>query len=213
MHNITKKDYLRDPCNTCSTAFWKNAVYKVPDGIHIVHESDLDLHDITNYNIEQYFRLMHNLKEIGSCNLPDGYYFQNVDMQTQIADVAELINRCYDDIGTTPKQVESWTKLDVFNNDLWIFVYEKATGQPVALGIADFDSNVSEGSLEWIQALPEQQGKGLGQAIVNELLSRLVKKANFATVSGKVDNVTKPEMLYRKCGFYGEDIWNVLIPK
>ena len=51
------------------------------------------------------------------------------------------------------------------------------------------------------------------QLLVNELLTRLQGKADFVTVSGKVDNVTKPEMLYRKCGFKGDDIWHILTKK
>lgn len=39
------------------------------------------------------------------------------------------------------------------------------------------------------------------------------EKSDFVTVSGKVDNDTKPEFLYRKCGFTGEDIWHILTKK
>lgn len=38
-----------------------------------------------------------------------------------------------------------------------------------------------------------------------------MKNADFATVSGKVNNITNPERVYRKCGFEGNDIWHVLI--
>ena len=82
--------------------------------------------------------------------------------------------------------------------------------RPVALGIADFDAEIKEGSLEWIQVLPGKRRMGLGKMIVNELLSRLKGKADFATVSGQIDNATNPEMLYRKCGFTGNDIWYVI---
>lgn len=54
------------------------------------------------------------------------------------------------------------------------------------------------------------KGKGLGKAVVNELLSRLKEKADFVTVSGECDNPTNPETLYRRCGFEGEDIWFVI---
>lgn len=49
-----------------------------------------------------------------------------------------------------------------------------------------------------------------GQLIVNELLKRMMGIADFATVSGKVNNPTSPEILYRKCGFVGDDIWHIL---
>lgn len=41
----------------------------------------------------------------------------------------------------------------------------------------------------------------LGKAIVNELLSRLKTKADFVTVYGRINNTTKPQLLY-KIGFY-----------
>lgn len=76
--------------------------------------------------------------------------------------------------------------------------------------MADLDKDLKEGILEWIQVLPAYRGKKIGQLIVNELLKRMIGKANFATVSGKVSNTTKPEMLYRKCGFTGDDLWHIL---
>ncbi len=56
----------------------------------------------------------------------------------------------------------------------------------------------------------ENREKGLGQFIENELLWRMKDRAKFVTVSGKIDNATNPEMLYRKCGFTGNDVWHIL---
>ena len=47
---------------------------------------------------------------------------------------------------------------------------------------------IGEGSLEWIQVLPEYRGQGLGTKLVLELLCRLKDKAAFVTVCGEVDN-------------------------
>ncbi len=63
--------------------------------------------------------------------------------------------------------------------------------------------------MEWIQVIQEYRKRNVGTSIVNQLLYRLSFKADFATVSGKVDNKTKPEKLYRKCGFTGNDISKV----
>lgn len=51
----------------------------------------------------------------------------------------------------------------------------------------------------------------LRKYIVDFLLTQMQDKAKFATVSGKVNNATNPEKLYRKCGFIGNDIWHILI--
>ena len=80
-------------------------------------------------------------------------------------------------------------------------------------GIADFDAEAKEGVLEWIQVLPECRGRKAGQFIVNELLRRMADRAAFATVSGRVNNAASPELLYRKCGFTGDDVWHILMEK
>jgi GNAT superfamily N-acetyltransferase len=87
---------------------------------------------------------------------------------------------------------------------------DEAQNAPAALGIAEFDPMIDEGSLEWIQVLPAYRGRGLGQQIVFELLNLLHGKAAFTTVAGQVDNPTYPERLYRRCGFDGDDYWWVL---
>jgi len=106
-------------------------------------------------------------------------------------------------------EVASWITRSVFDSSLWIWVADNAAQQAVALGIADFDSEIREGSLEWIQVLPEYRRQGFGSATVHELLNRLQPKAEFATVSGEIGNATEPEALYRRCGFIGKDTWYV----
>jgi len=58
---------------------------------------------------------------------------------------------------------------------------------PIALGIAECDED-----------------------LVNFLLLILKEKSKFVTVSGKIDNKTNPQRMYRKCGFQGNDIWHIL---
>ena len=209
-HSITKEQYINDPCGVSSIAYWKNAYFQKLHSISLLHEKELPLIDQNAYSITKYFRLLHTLKAIPHYMLNDNYYFQTVDNEAQIEITSDLINRCYDDIGASPDQVKEWTTYPVFDNDLWVFICEKASNTPVALGIADYDSEIKEGSLEWIQVLPEKRGLGLGQALVCELLRRLKNKADFVTVSGQLDNTTNPESLYRKCGFTGNDVWCVL---
>lgn len=211
IHDITKTQYINDPCGTCSLAFWKNSTYKKPDNIKVIHKRFYRINENINEQVEFYFRLLHNLEKINKANLKTNFYFQSVNIDTQKELAAKLINECYSDIGVDENDIISWTNTKVFDSDLWIFVFEKASGQPVALGIADYDTEINEGSLEWIQVLPQVRKNGFGEAIVNELLLRLKSKgAKFVTVSGKTDNESKPELLYRKCGFTGDDIWCVI---
>ncbi len=67
--------------------------------------------------------------------------------------------------------------------------------------------------MDWIQVSADYRGLGLGQEIVNELLRSLKDKADFVTVSGRVNNITKPEHLYEKCGFVSKAVWHILTEK
>ena len=108
--------------------------------------------------------------------------------------------------------MESYRKTPVFCPDLWVLLKDKS-GNYVGCGIADYDEEAGEMILEWIQVIPSCRGRGYGQYIVNELLSRARGQAKFATVSGKVNNTTRPEKMYRKCGFTGNDVWHILSKK
>lgn len=145
----------------------------------------LRLHDIPGYDT---FTKIEPLNKGWS---PDKkYYIENKDLSAN--------------------DVSGWMRYPVFNKMLWVFICDKDSLLPVALGIADFDNSVKEGSLEWIQVLPEKRRMGLGKSIVFELLYRLKDHVDFVTVSGEVDNPSNPEALYRKCGFTGDDIWYVI---
>ena len=60
------------------------------------------------------------------------------------------------------------------------------------------------------QVLPTHLGRGLATALGLELLTRVQTRSSSTTVSGRVNNNTSPERLYRRCGFTGEDVWWVL---
>jgi len=160
-----------------------------------------------------YFRLIynHSFQRIAPYALPAGFWIKDSGVAAdsgEFAEISDFIGRCYRDMHPSAEIIESWTTHPVFDSSLWIWIMDHNI--PAALGIAEFDGSVPEGSLEWIQVLPEYQGRGLGKALVLELLNRLKGRAAFTTVSGEVDNVTNPERLYRSCGFEGDDVWWLL---
>ena len=110
----------------------------------------------------------------------------------------------------TVSEIESYFHRRVYAPELWVAVRDDRNGKIAATGIAEFDAQMGEGILEWVQVSHEYRGCGLGTYVVTELLHRIGKKAKFATVSGQVNNPQKPENLYRKCGFQGNDIWHIL---
>ena len=127
-----------------------------------------------------------------------------------IPTLADIINRSYTDLSVTIPQLEGYTRTEVYCPALWVMAVDRSTSTVVGCGIADLDREVGEGILEWIQVLPEYRRQGIGQAIVTKLLRRMAGIADFATVSGKVNNITQPEKLYLRCGFTGDDIWHIL---
>jgi len=157
-------------------------------------------------NNEKYFRLKHENKT--PLFYKTDYKIKDVDVSRETKQAAEFINRCYEDINLAEIDIRLWTHRPVYDKKLWIWITDKTTEEYLGLGIAEYDKEIKEGSLEWIQVLPEYQGKGVGKAIVNELLRRM-QKADFIIVSGSVDDIFA-EKLYRSCGFKGDDIWYVV---
>ncbi|NLG98642.1 MAG: GNAT family N-acetyltransferase [Chloroflexi bacterium] len=158
-----------------------------------------------------YFRLTYTYETAPrAALLPQGFRFKNVDPDQEAHLAAALIDQCYDDIKPGAETVRQWTHLPVFSADLWVWIWDQVGDRPAGLGIAEFDPEIGEGSLEWIQVLPEYRHKGLGHGLVRELICRLEGRARFVTVSGEMNKLTHPEHLYRTCGFTGEDVWWVL---
>lgn len=158
----------------------------------------------------RYFRLVHQGAAAARIEAPTGLAFRDVKGRQEVAEVAALINRCYAGMALTPKTVGAWLDHPTAALDLWVWLVERSTEIPVGLGIAEFDPTVPEASLEWVQVLPGYRRRGVGTALVSELLGRVAERVAFTTVSGELDNLTNPEALYRRCGFTGDDVWWVL---
>lgn len=178
----------------------------------LVHQDYLGLFPVVDFALRTpYFRLIRSVNEIEpSVALPEGFVFAEVNVFQESETIASLIGQCYPDLHPEAETVKSWVEHPTFEASLWIWVLDTTHGIPVGLGIAELDQTIQEGSLEWIQVLPTYRGLGLGKSLVQKLLSRLAKPARFVTVSGQVDNLTRPEALYRSCGFTGDHLWWLL---
>ena len=204
------QDYLNNPCGTISIPYWKQKGIIVPDNIMIVHERDMLHFASDDYYDEPYFRLYHNLKNIRQTIMREA---EIVQANQAVDEFVWLINASYGDLSVTAEKMEGYQQTPVYCPDLWILLKEKGTGAILAGGIADFDKEANELILEWIQVLPCYRWRGYGQIIVNSLLAKMQGAAQFATVSGKMNNPYSPESLYRKCGFTGNDVWHILTRK
>ena len=200
-------DYLRDPCGTLSIPYWKNKGLRLPPNMRIVHARDFDRTLLDDYEDETYFRLYHDLANISPV-VPAGLSVRTAG-ENDLPAMADVINRSYSDLSATVPFLRSLRETPVFALELWIAV-ENDRGEMVACGMADLDREAGELILEWIQVLPAYRRKGVGRLLVEELLRRGKEYAQFATVSGKTENASKPELLYRACGFRGDDVWHIL---
>ena len=204
---ISPETYLKDPCGTLSIPFWKAQRMPTPAHIRIVHEQAFSPVCLEEYRDEPYFRLRHDLQDIPQVHLPD---FEITTARAEDMErICSVINRSYTDLQVSIGQLAGYTETPVYAQDLWLLVWEKATGQCVGCGIADLDRGMGELILEWIQVLPEYRRQGIGRMMVCELLRRGREGADFATVSGKC-SAAAPEALYRACGFTGTDVWHIL---
>lgn len=183
-------------------------IAKVP--FALVHNRALPVFEQRDFALRQpYFRLVKEGRtEAGRC--PQGFGFTPFRPETDINAVVSLIRASYENIRVNPSIVKAWMRHPVYDPDLWLWVIDLESHEKVGLGIAERDPRVPEASLEWIQVLPAYQGRGLGTAIVTELLGRVSRTVKFTTVAGDLKNVHQPEQLYRRCGFTGEDVWWLL---
>ncbi len=205
---VTIEEYKENPCGVLSIPYWKSKHIVIPENIRIVHDAEYIQGDYRQYQDEPYFRLYHSLIDVPTIAL-DGISIVSVQ-QDDIPTLADVINQSYADLSVSVEQLIGYTKTAVFCSELWIAAIDNTTSCMVGCGIADVDKELHEGIIEWIQVIPSYRGKKIGQLIVNELLRRMASIAKFATVSGKVNSLTSPEILYRKCGFVGNDVWHVL---
>lgn len=206
---MEKEVYSANPCKASSLPFWKTNQINIPENMKIVLEEDLQSIDIWEYSDERYFKLVHHMDAVERPMLDSRYEL----VCCEVSEYAEHIAACYDDIGISGEELASYQMHVVYDKDLWIAVKECGQNAIIASGIAEVDADVKEGILEWIQVSRGYRGRGLGRFVVNELLWRMKDKADFVTVSGKVENDTKPELLYRSCGFVGDTVWHILREK
>lgn len=204
--NMNLEQYLQNPCGASSLPYWKTAGMILPEDLLIVHDRSFCDKYLADFVDEPYFRLYHNLQAVCPTVLPDGFRLAD----TTLAEYAAHIRQCYDGSSMPEAEFQSYCRHRVYSPELWIAVRESKSQTIVASGIAEFDRQIGEGILEWIQVSPSHRGLGLGTYVVTELLTRMARKARFATVSGQVNNPSNPENLYRKCGFQGNDVWHIL---
>ena len=147
--------------------------------------------------------MIHNLCDIDMVQLDDKFEFADIlDL-----DYVNHINSCYEKVGVSLEELQQYKKRKTYNKNLWVAIKNKTNGAVIATAIAEFDNEIKEGIIEWVQVSKEYRRCGLGSVLVNELLTRLKPMAKFVIVCGDCNNKTNPMKLYQKCGFSNMKIW------
>lgn len=204
---MDKETYLLDPCGASSLPFWKTNAVTIPDDLLILRADDPRLPAAQlRYEDTPYFKLIHPMTQIDHLPLPEGFRYICPDEKA----LSEHIAACYTDIGMTADELLAYKHHPGYSRDLWLAIVSEGTSEIVASGIAELDTDIREGILEWIQVSPACRRQGFGRLVVSELLHRLRGGADFVTVSGREDDPSAPRRLYERCGFRGGVVWHVL---
>lgn len=208
---ISIEDYKKNPCKVSSIPYWKAKRITIPSNMKIVHSNEFDKKLLDKYFDKRFFRLIHNLSIIPDFNVT-GINFR-VLSSNRNDELTDMINDSYahSEICVSADYIKSLTKTQVYCPELWIGAYY--SGKLIGSIICDFDIEVGEAVIEWLQVLPEYRRRGIASALICKALKTMSGFSDFATVSGECDNITYPERVYRKCGFEGDDVWHILNEK
>lgn len=209
MDPFDKADYLADPIGTSALAYWKRH-HPIPSRVKVYHERDYRPELAEGKQVERYFRLVHLLSYIRPFSIPQGLIIRQLTDSDDAA-LMEQINQAYYDQGISVDQakIEDWKAFPVYYPEGWLGLFQG--DELLASVICEYDPEIKEGIVDWLQVSYKHQGQGFGKLILLAALQRLKQKADFVTVSGSLDNENYPEAVYRKCGFIGQDIWYIVV--
>lgn len=203
---MEKEVYLKNPCGALSIPLWKWQQMVIPENMRILH--DRNYSPLDGFRDEPFFRIRHDLTIVPEVR-SDKYTVRTVSAE-ELPVVVQIINESYEYLSVTEGEIRAYTQRAVYDAQLWLAAVDSTTEEMVGCIIAELDREIREGILEWLQVLPWHRRKGIGRLLVLTLLGRMSGKADFVTVSGRCNDVSNPENLYRKCGFSGNDVWHIL---
>ena len=144
---MDRKEYLQDPCGMLSIPYWKAEMLTVPDSVRIIHCRDWK----GQYNdYQRFFRIRHDLNGLD----PIFFDYDTISIDFQAGELSEMINACYqhENIAVTEEDILEWKKHKTFREELCVYI-NAGNGKMAASGIAAYDENCREGTIEWVQVL------------------------------------------------------------
>lgn len=208
---ISMEVYKKNPCKVSSIPYWKVKNLTIPYNMKIVHNDEFDETMLDKYFDKRFFRLIHHLSNIPEFDI-SGVKLK-VIQPSRNEELVEMINCSYahSEIRVSADDLNSLSTTQVYCPELWLAAI--LDGRIIGSIICDFDIEVGEAVIEWLQVRPEYRSRGIASALICKALKTMSSFADFATVSGECDNITNPERVYRHCGFEGNDIWHILNKK
>lgn len=170
----------------------------------IIHQDFLDAPTVAGFSSFQSF---YRLRAAGSADAvaPSGIRLAGMIESGEAAEsIAEQLSP---DEDSGVRGVQEWLNSARFTPDLWLWAIDEATQQPVGIGIAEIDPEQREAVILGVQVLPDYRLRGIGRALIHELLRRVARQVTLTTVSGPVEDRDNPGAFFRKCGFTGDDVW------
>jgi len=193
---------------TSFSALTEEQVEKIDHAV--LHQRQIDNFATGKFDHTPYYRLIHRHSTPLQNVQPTGFALKTINPKDEAGLIHEFVTHRFIENQVSAETMLSWASHPVFDPELWLLLVEKKNDIPIGLGIAECDPAVREGVVMWVQILSEYRGHGLGKWLCSELLNRLSKRADFSTVCGQLHNDTRPDILYRKAGFSGHDVWWVL---
>lgn len=161
---------------------------------------------LAGYQVRESHPLLYDFPFNHTVEHNDEFFIADFDFSRDqdYAVAAEMLNRCYETQHHSAAEVDGWSNLPVVDKSLWLWARSRASKEAVGLGISTYQASIRECYLDWIQVLPEYQGRGLGQLLVSETIKRAIGKSDIIRVTGIVGD------FYRKCGFAGTESWRII---
>ena len=180
---------------------------RIPENMAVVLDDQFEEADYPGFSDDPYFKLVHRLTGLKKPSLDSRFQLAS----KEIWDFAKHIDECYEG-KMNGDDLMSYPQRPTYDPALWVAVVGE-DDRLIGSAIGEIDSEIGEGIIEWVEVSKEYRKQGLGAFLVDELLWRMKEKVNFVTVSGRANNESNPEALYRKCGFGEKAIWHILTKK
>lgn len=156
---------------------------------------------LTGFNVNYFDCLFYDKKHEPLQASDSTYYASNFDFSEEehYRLAAGIIDEHEGSGFFSADNIKKMTGFSAFAPELWFFVRERSTDEPVGICITAYEPEVSEADLDWIYIRTKYQGRGAGRFMIEEIVRRTVDHSKVIRVGGTVG-------FYKRCGFYTREV-------